>query len=145
MITNDSIVTFDLSYQQKDEKNYYIGNKNVNVFCEVPEEVVNVLHLFDGKRTINEVKQQCVEDVDVLDFAQNLEQMGLIYSINGEVIGASNEIVYSKRLQHIAANCFDKKRKYLYPILGVLAFLLLNIMKIMPSYESTMVNPGFSA
>ncbi len=148
MITENSIVTFALSYQEKDKENFYIGNKNVNTFCEVPEEAVKVLSLFDGKRTIEEVKKdskvQFQADIDVLDFVETLNELGLIYSLDGEIIGSDNEICHPQKLQRVADFFFKGNRKIIYLLLALTAFVVLIAGKMFPNYEDAIINKEYA-
>lgn len=148
MITNNSVVTFALSCQEKDKESYYIGNKNVNTFCEVPVEAVKVLSLFDGKRTIEEVKQdskaQFGADIDVLDFVNTLNELRLLHTLDGNIVGSDNEIHHPDKLQQFADTLFKGKRKVIYLLLALTAFIMLIGGKMFPVYEDAIINKDYT-
>ena len=148
MITNNSVVTFALSCQEKDRGSYYIGNKNVNIFCEVPEEAVKVLSLFDGKRTIEEVKldskAQFKVDIDILDFVNTLNELGLLHTLDGNNTGPDNEIYHPARLQQFADSLFKGKRKIIYLLLALTSLAMLIGRKVFPIYEDAIINTEYT-
>lgn len=148
MIDKDSIVTFDLSIQKKDKENYFIGNKIVNNYCEVPEIAITVLKLFDGKRTIGEVgdliKEQNGVDIDILDFVKNLDELDLILSVNGEMIGPKNQTGYSSRLRKLAGYFFEGKRVYIYFLLIMGSYFALAFNDELPIYDDAILFKQFT-
>ena len=148
MIEKNSIVTFDLSIQQKDRENYYIGNKVVNNYCEVPKIAIQVLNLFDGKRNIQEVSDIIRDtygvDIDILNFIQNLEDMNLVFSVDGVIIGPKNQTSYSVNIRKLAEIIFGKRRSLIYILLIVLVYIFLIVEEKIPSNNDAIIIEGFT-
>jgi len=118
MIDESSVVAFSLAIQEKDKEAYYIGNRKLNEYIEVPKEAVDVIRLFDGKRNVQQVIQRYNElydePVDILEFVQDLHELQMVYSIDGNVVGFLDEVEHRPIVKKIAGFLFNKVSVCIY-------------------------------
>ena len=144
-INENSIVQLRLSVQ-KDGEEYTIGDKDISTFIRVPEEAAILVGLCDGENSVGEVASSLKEtygyDVDVIDFLQDLSEIGLVYSIDGEILrnlGDRQPLVM--RGSGLAGILFSPVSVVIYSILffGCLTLFVL-FPDLFPSYDQSMVS-----
>lgn len=151
-ISNNSIIEFRLSIQQKDDDSYIIGNLNENNYLEVPLEAIQIIKYCDGKRTLGNVSelvnQECGYEVDVNSFIQALFEEDLVYSIDSIVYGKNNNVSYGRFLKTIASILFNFKMHKFYAFILLIDFVLMFIFKgNRPVYDNISIfqnKPGLS-
>ncbi|MGD6965322.1 hypothetical protein ACQCVP_02690 [Rossellomorea vietnamensis] len=143
-INDSSIICTDLSIQ-KDAEEYIIGSIINNVFIRVPEEAVTLISYLDGNKKINEVneilKQKHGLDIDVKDFVQELLELELIYSIDGERLhNVSSQIPPKKWLLNFSKVIFNRLTNTIYLCLFLISVLMFLVRPdLIPTYKDIFV------
>lgn len=137
---------------QQDGEEFTIGDPAMGEFIRVPEVAADVVRGFDGSKTIEEVKQlveaQYEEEVDVLDFAETLLEMGLILKINGVLLNEDIDREANPHLQKAGKVLFSKPLLTMYGLSAIAAvFLLLLNPALFPGFRDVFLfeSVGFSA
>ena len=144
-INENSIIELRLSVQ-KDGEEYTIGDKDLSIFIRVPEEAAVLVGLCDGKNSVGEVASCLKEthgyDVDVVDFLQDLNEISLVYSIDGEILrnlGDQKPLVM--RGSRLAGILFSPVIVVIYSILFIGCITLFVLFPdLFPSYDKSMVS-----
>ncbi|HEY4552710.1 MAG TPA: PqqD family protein [Bacillaceae bacterium] len=89
-LSPDSIIDCSHLSIQPEGDEFTVGDPVIGEFIRVPEVAIDVIRMLDGQATVEEVRrtisQKYEEDVDVLDFAQVLQDCHLILSIDGHLV-----------------------------------------------------------
>jgi len=130
---------------RKDKKHYVVEDKISCEFYEMPIICIDAIHLISNGSILLEVERQLKEkypqeDVDIIDFAEQLKEMQLIAKINGEEVirqekskGVFGFLWLSPKLGKFF---FNKFALLLYSILFILnIFLLLTYPSLFPHYK----------
>lgn len=137
---------------QQDGEEYTIGDPVIGEFIRVPEVAADVVRGFDGEKTIEEVKESVEakygEEVDVLDFAETLLEMGLILKINGVLLNEEVDREVNPGLQKAGSILFSKPFMVLYTLSAIAAiFLIAYSPSLFPSFRDVFLfeSVGLSA
>lgn len=146
-INRDSIIELRLSMQKLNNDSYIIGNINTNIFLEAPKEIKYVLEFIDGKNTLGEVEKKLEYkynlNIDIINFIQELHEQNLVYSIDGQIIGNDNEVIYTPIVKKIANIFFNSKMHLFYLILIFFnIFLIFSNNNNLPNYHSSEIIPS---
>ncbi|WP_456271821.1 hypothetical protein [Bacillus sp. AK031] len=141
-ISDNSVVCTQLSIQ-KDAEEFIIGSVFNNVFIRVPEEAVILIGYLDGSKTIDEIrnilKVEHQLDIDIIDFIQDLLELELIFSIDGNRLH-NNVKKQNNWLVGISSMAFNKFTNILYLILFLSCFGIFIIRKdLFPTYNDIFV------
>lgn len=76
---------------RKDKKNYIVEDKHSGEFYEMPEVCIDAINLINTGVQLGEIERQLKkkypeEDVDLLEFAEQLRELQLIAEIDGEKV-----------------------------------------------------------
>lgn len=129
MIEANSVLSFSLSMQPKDADSYYIGNRQLNEYIEVPLEAIDIISLFDNIRSVEEVIELYHKDhddpVDVLDFVRDLAKLNMVYRIDGEVVGPKDVITPKPISKAIGKILFSKVALCIYVALFLASLIII--------------------
>lgn len=134
---------------RKDQKHYIVEEPISGDFFEMPELCIDAIELINQGTTLGEIEKLLKEkypdeEVDLLDFAQQLLDFGLIESIDGEKITKSKQSRSKEGLQWIS----PKMGRFLFhPIVrkGYLLLALANILllilfpHVIPHYRDVFI------
>lgn len=139
-MNNESKVKLQLSIQKQKSDSYIIGSTINSVFIEVPEEAVAIIEYCDGNRSVKEIQELLHNnkniDIDVLDFLKTLEDMELIYSIDGSVCNEVEDKSYPLWLIRLSNILFNKYTAVIYALIFILDFILIIFNRnLIPKYE----------
>lgn len=105
-INKTTIIKLDLTVEKLKNDKFVVGNIKKNVFLEVPTEFLYILEFSDGKKSIEQIEQEIFQNysihLDVIEIMNTLHEVGLIFSIDGKIIGEDNNVLYSPILKKIA-------------------------------------------
>ena len=144
-INENSIVHLRLSVQ-KDGEEYTVGDKDLSTFIRVPEEAAILVELCDGTNSVREVtaslKNTYQYDVDVIDFLNDLAELGLVYSIDGVLLLESESKQPSEMMGSGLANIlFSPISVAIYSVLFLVSITLLVFFPdLLPAYNESMVS-----
>lgn len=87
-ITLDSILNLVSIEIRKDKKNYIVEDLTIGEFYEMPELCIDAIHLMNKGLQLGEIERQLKlkypdEEVDVLDFAEQLLELQLVSEVDG--------------------------------------------------------------
>lgn len=145
-INENSIVELRLSVQ-KDGEEYTIGDKGLSTFIRVPEEAAILVGLCDGINSVREVavslKNTYQYDVDVIDFLGELAELGLVYSVDGEILKESESKQPSEiKVSRLANILFSPLLVIVYSVLFLISIALFILFPdLLPAYDESMVSP----
>jgi putative peptide zinc metalloprotease protein len=76
---------------RKEKKNYLVEDKHSGEFYEMPEVCIDAINLINTCVQLGEIERQLKEkypeeDVDLLEFAEQLRELQLIAEIDGEKV-----------------------------------------------------------
>lgn len=138
--TKDSIISLSNLTVIKEIDEYTIGDEQKNIFFRVPREAIYVIEEAKGHNTIEEIQDSILQnrkiEIDVLDFMNTLNSLGVINNINLNIDKEKNSFV-----QSLGKFFFNKVTIIFYIINILLTFILLVSFpnKLTPSYQDTFV------
>lgn len=140
--TNDSVISLQHLTVIEEINEYTIGDEIKNIFFRVPVEAIYVIQKADGVKTIREIEESIKAsnqvEVDVLDFINSLNKLGLVETGSKE---KSQEIKNNSWTILVGKLLFNKFTTVFY-ILNVLLLITLfvtNYKASVPSYKDTFV------
>lgn len=117
-INKTTIIKLDLTVEKLKNDKFVVGNIKKDVFLEVPTEFLYILEFSDGKKSIEQIEQEIFQNysihLDVIEIMNTLHEVGLIFSIDGKIIGEDNNVLYSPILKKIAYLFFLHLSIYFY-------------------------------
>ncbi|MFF2797589.1 hypothetical protein [Lysinibacillus xylanilyticus] len=137
--TNDSIISLLNITIIKEVDEYTIGDEQRNIFFRVPIEAIYVIEEAKGYKTIEEIQNSILEnkkiEIDVLDFMNTLNSLGVIYDIGPD------EERKNKVIQNLGEFLFNKVTITFYTLNILLTIILLVSFpnKLFPKYQDTFV------
>ncbi|PJO43242.1 hypothetical protein [Lysinibacillus xylanilyticus] len=137
--TNDSIISLSNITIIKEVDEYTIGDEQRNIFFRVPIEAIYVIEEAKGYKTIEEIQNSILEnkkiEIDVLDFMNTLNSLGVIYDIGPD------EERKNKVIQNLGEFLFNKVTITFYTLNILLTIILLVSFpnKLFPKYQDTFV------
>ena len=139
-INESSVIEVRLSVQPLGANSFIIGNKNSNCFIKVPYEFIYIYEMTDGVNSIFDIQNKIYNKyhvlIDVMDFMQHLLAQGLIYSLDGVVVGFDNRIDFNKHLIDIANVFFSTPMIFFYVAIIIFnATMMLLNPQMRPSGE----------
>ncbi|WP_286230999.1 hypothetical protein [Neobacillus mesonae] len=123
----------------KDKKHYIVDDKTSGEFYEMPEVCIAAIKLMDNGKTLGEIERQLKEqypneEVDLLDFAEQLLKLQLIAEIDGVKVEKEEKENHSLGYLWISSRIgkfFFNKTAYLIYI--TLFFVNVSVLVIHPS------------
>ncbi|WP_059172429.1 hypothetical protein [Bacillus sp. FJAT-27445] len=90
-ITNLSKIELVRIEIRPDKKNFIVEALEAREFYEMPEPAVEAIRLIEQKMPLNEIEEKLryhypKEDIDILDFANQLIELGLVSKVDGEEV-----------------------------------------------------------
>ncbi|MCS5504088.1 MULTISPECIES: hypothetical protein [Lysinibacillus] len=137
--TKDSIISLSNLTVIKEIDEYTIGDEQKNIFFRVPKEAIYVIEEAKGHNTIEEIQDSILQnkkiEIDVLDFMNTLNSLGVINDINLDEDRKNNFI------QSLGKFLFNKATITFYIINILLTIILLIAFpnKLTPNYQDTFV------
>lgn len=137
--TKDSIISLSNLTVIKEIDEYTIGDEQKNIFFRVPKEAIYVIEEAKGHNTIEEIQDSILQnkkiEIDVLDFMNTLNSLGVINDINLDEDRKNNFI------QSLGKFLFNKATITFYIINILLTIILLITFpnKLTPNYQDTFV------
>ena len=141
----DSIVNCShLSIEPEGDDEYTIGDPALGEFIRVPVVAVDVIGLLNGKNTICQVKEivdrKYTDDVDVMDFVHSLQELNLIYEIDGHVFNSEIRRNAHPVLRKLGEIFFSKIGLAIYTIsLFMIAGMLITDFSLAPKYQDMFI------
>ncbi|GAA0319404.1 hypothetical protein GCM10008967_07400 [Bacillus carboniphilus] len=137
---------------QPDGDEFSVGDPYLGEFIRVPEVAVDVVRLFDGRRTVEDVHRLMLEkyeeEVDVLDFAVTLLECDLIYSVDGAVVHPEVRREASEGLYRLGRFFYSRVMMGVYVVAAVVAVVMMVMRpELFPAFRDVFVyeSVGFSA
>lgn len=137
--TKDSIISLSNLTVIKEIDEYTIGDEQKNIFFRVPREAVYVIEEAEGHNTIEEIQNSILQnkkiEIDVLDFMNTLNNLGVINNIS------LNEGHRNNFIKNLGKLFFNKTTVIFY-IINILLTIILLISfpnKLTPNYQDTFV------
>lgn len=137
--TKDSIISLSNLTVIKEIDEYTIGDEQKNIFFRVPKEAIYVIEEANGHNTVEEIQDSILQnkkiEIDVLDFMNTLNSLGVINDINLDEDRKNNFI------QSLGKFLFNKVTITFYIINILLTIILLIAFpnKLTPNYQDTFV------
>ena len=137
--TKDSIISLSNLTVIKEIDEYTIGDEQKNIFFRVPKAAIYVIEEAKGHNTIEEIQDSILQnkkiEIDVLDFMNTLNSLGVINDINLDEDRKNNFI------QSLGKFLFNKATITFYIINILLTIILLIAFpnKLTPNYQDTFV------
>jgi putative peptide zinc metalloprotease protein len=148
-ITFDSCLSLVPIEIRKDKKNYIVEDQLSGEFYEMPEVCIAALNLFNQGKRLGEIEKELLgkfpnEDVNLLEFAEQLNELDLIAEIDGEKV--EKKLNQKERLGFLAipptiGKIFFNKLTYLmYFVLFIVnLFLFITQPSLFPHHEDIFV------
>ncbi|MCH1624268.1 PqqD family protein [Fredinandcohnia quinoae] len=124
---------------RKDNKNYIVEDTKTQEFYEMPMVCIDAIELINEGCSVGEIEQKLIEkypneDIDVIDFVDQLLDIDLIKAINGEELKQKGRNPSKLGFEWISPTIgkvfFNKYTNYLY---GALFVISISIFIINPS------------
>ncbi len=139
-LTNNSLLSLISLEIHKDKKHYIVEDKFSGEFYEMPEICVAAIELINSGETLGRIEQQLkstypTEEVDMLDFAEQLLEMQLVSEIDGVKIDIKEQEKQTQGFLWISPKVgkfFFNQITYL--IYGVLFIVNLFLVVANPSF-----------
>lgn len=145
-MTKENVISLDLTVQ-KDGNEYTVGSPITRNYIRVPQEAVDIIKIVDGIKNLGEIESEyhrlySGQDIDVLDFIDNLMDLNLVMQIDNKYLYPKENInkKTSKFSNILGLLFFSKPFIALYFItIGFNLIILLNNREMIPSYNDFFV------
>lgn len=149
-LTNESILCLHKLEIRKDNKHYIIEDLVTHEFYEMPVVCIDAIELINEGLSLGEIEHLLIEkypneEVDLLDFGQQLLDLDLVEMVDGTKVSVEKTSNSEKfGLQWISPNLgkffFNKFTRFFYPILLVVNLvLLISNFNLFPRYKDLFV------
>jgi putative peptide zinc metalloprotease protein len=145
VITKKTLVSLHPLKIQKDKINYIVEDDVTGDFYEMPEVCIVAIELINNGKQLGEIENSLItkfpdEEIDLLDFVNQLLSLGLIKEVDGEVIESisitENKTGFSWIPQSLAQLFFNSTSSKLYSLLLIAsAGLILFKPDLFPRYS----------
>ncbi|MFD2045395.1 peptidase [Ornithinibacillus salinisoli] len=134
---------------RQDKKNYIIEDTFSGEFYEMPEICIDAISLINSGKLLREVERELTikysdEEVDIISFAEQLMEFGLVKEINGEAVLRSKEKQSPKGFTWISPRIgklfFNKFMNKIYFVLLFLNILIVLFHpELFPNYRDIFI------
>ncbi|MGG2093943.1 hypothetical protein AB1283_14950 [Bacillus sp. S13(2024)] len=147
-LTYESALVLHNIEVRQDQKNYIVEDVTTGEFYEMPLICIDAITMIQKGLHLREVeeklqKQYPEEDVDMLDFAQQLLDLELVQAVDGEEIVCKKEkekLGFSWISPKVGRFFFNQKTMLLYTILFVVNIALFIVNpSLLPNYKDLFV------
>ncbi|MEH7417839.1 hypothetical protein V7266_21435 [Neobacillus drentensis] len=137
---------------RKEKKTFIVENINSGEFYEMPEICINAIDLLNNGHSLGDIEQRLKvkypeEDVNLIDFAEQLSDLQLIATIDGiEIapklkINKKNHSGFLWISPKVGKFFFNKTALFLYVILFILnLFLFVSYPNLFPHYQDLFIS-----
>lgn len=147
-LTYKSVIILHNIEIRKDQKNYIVEDATTGEFYEMPPICIDAITMIQKGFNLREVEEKLQEqypeeDIDMLDFAQQLLDLELVQAVDGEEIVCKKEkekLGFSWISPRIGRFFFNQKTMLLYTILFVVNIGLFIVNpSLLPNYKDLFV------
>ncbi|MUK87501.1 peptidase [Ornithinibacillus sp. L9] len=134
---------------RQDKKHYIVEDNQSGEFFEMPKVCIDALEMIKDGKTIGEIEQSLrkvypTEEVELIPFAEQLIDLGLVKEIDGQKVGKEKKNQSPTGLQWIPVRLgqffFNKIASKLYLVFFLTnIFLLFSNPTLLPSYRDIFV------
>ncbi|MEH7225199.1 hypothetical protein V7112_15425, partial [Bacillus sp. JJ1566] len=138
-LTEETLLTLHDIEIRKDNKHYIVEDLITQEFYEMPLVCIDALDLIQKGLSLGEIEEQLIkaypnEEIDLVDFGEQLLELNLVHSVDGEEItykkGIKSRLGYEWIPSQLGKIFFNKYTNFLY---GLLVIFNIGIFCFRPS------------